>query len=146
VFTQYALQKEDWPYIADMLGMVLPNDLKGLIAFKNEDTTPTVAAVVVLSNWTANTVDVSWVINDPLILRHGFFEAGYEFVFEECDIEHIIGRIAGKNTKSLKLAHHMGMKELAVIPNGYGTDNDLHILSMCKDDFYKGRWFKERAA
>jgi len=72
------------------------------------------------------------------VLRHGFAEEAFNFVFsEESGREVIVGVTPADNAKALKFIRNIGFEDQGVIPDGFKVGVDLIITTMRKE---KCRW------
>jgi ribosomal protein S18 acetylase RimI-like enzyme len=68
-----------------------------------------------------------------MVLRHGFQEEVFRFVFGS-GRKVIIGRTPSDNEKALKFNRHMGFEEIARIPDAYEEGIDCVITQLRKDN------------
>ena len=69
-----------------------------------------------------------------MALRHGLLEEIARHVYLDCGRERIFGLVPSNNNKALKLNKHIGMSEVARIPNGVMTGVDYVIMCLEKAD------------
>ncbi len=127
----FALKERDWPYIEAKLGLKMPSDMRGFIAFDDNNIC---AAVIVFYGLTPNSCNAHWIINKPMVLRHGLFEMIADYIFNQAGKRFMLGRIESNNVKSLKLAKHLNFKEVARLPDGYKDGVDFVFICLDRDD------------
>ena len=69
-------------------------------------------------------------------LSRSFIKAILNYPFEVLKVNCIIVQVSSKNVKSLKLANHLGFKQIGCIPSAM-TDGDMVILSLVKQQCNK---------
>ncbi len=117
-------------YFRSKLHISFGDDLKGLVAYKDNE----IAAVVGLHDWTDTACFAHWVIDKPLVLRHGFFEAVADYVFRQTGRDKIFGKITTQNVRSLRLAKHIGFTELCRMKDGYRKGVDMVLVELTKEN------------
>jgi RimJ/RimL family protein N-acetyltransferase len=105
-------------------------DTEGLVAYDDEK----IVACAVFDSFTVDACNVHWCIANPFVLRHGFITAICDYAFHERGRERIFGLVPSDNPKALKLDTHIGMHEVARIPDAYAKGIDYIILRMDKSD------------
>lgn len=126
------LPKEDGiSYFKRKLHTSIGDDLKGLIAFRGDTK---LAAVVGLHDWTDTACWGHWIIEDPFVLRHGFFEAVCDYVFVQLARQKMFGKITAQNVRSLRLAEKVGFTEVARLKDGFKEGVDFIIVELTKDN------------
>jgi len=127
----------DWDIIRSELGCKLTEDTKGIVVAKDDE----MVGAVIFQMWSFTAVQCHWWLNDPMILRHGFLEEVYRYIFIECGLDMLIGLVAADNKAALKLDKHIGFKEVFRVPNGWKKDIDQVVLIGTREDF--ARWAPE---
>jgi hypothetical protein len=132
---------EDWAWIKQRADPIWTEGTKGLVA---EDLdTGEIVAMAALDNWTGNSVQIHWAIDNPLVLRHGFIEEIFYYLFTTCDKKILLATIPSNNVKSLKLSTHIGLDTVHTIKDGFEEGVDYILMEMRKENC---KWLKERAA
>ena len=108
-------------------------DTKGITALDPEP-----VGVCLLDSWTKNSVQIHIWIDNPFVLKHGFAEEVFGFVFGS-GRKMVIGSTPSDNKKALKFIKHIGLKEVYRIPDAFNDGVDAVITMMKKDDC---RWIK----
>ena len=109
----------DWAWINDRLPILEVEDTKGIIAVDAERKQQVGAAI--FDNWTANSVQVHFLITSPIVLRHRFLGVVYEHLFNFHGLKYLYGMVPGDNAKALKLNKHMGWTEKARLPEAFAN-------------------------
>ncbi len=107
-------------------------DTTGIVCVDLDTGAP--AALCVMDNWTHTSVQVHWVIIDPMALRHGFLEECFDYVFNQAERDLMIGLVPSDNAKSLKLAKHADFTELYRVQDAIKFGVDTVIIALRKRD------------
>ena len=108
----------------------LVHDTTGVTAIDDQGR---VAAIAVMDTWSVNACYIHVTIFNPMVLRHGFQEEVFSFVFQS-GRKVIIGRTPSDNEKALKFNRHMGFEEIARIPDAYEEGIDCVITQLRKEN------------
>lgn len=122
----------DWPWIKSELQIMQHEDTKGITAVDGDSFD--ILGCVVLDSWTPKTVTAHIVIKKPMVLRHGFLEEAFNFVFNIADREVMIGTVLSNNEKALKFDKKMGFEEKYRIKDGWDKGVDLILIEMRKEN------------
>ena len=118
----------------DCMGEARPNiceDTKGITALDGDNVPQ---AVCVFDSWSHNSCIIHIWINNPFVLKHGFAEEVFNFVFsEESGRTKIIGITPSDNLKALRFIKHIGFKEIFRISDGCEVGVDFVVTEMNKD-------------
>ena len=117
-------------WIKNTIQCVFCDDTNGIVALR--DGKPVAACIC--DNWTDTSVNVHFVIEDKMVLRHGLFEEFAYWVYITCGRDLMIGNVAADNVKALKLDKHIGFQELARIPDAYKQGVDVVLLTLHRKD------------
>jgi RimJ/RimL family protein N-acetyltransferase len=136
IFT--ALQPNMWSTIPDNARPRKCEDTKGIVAIDAGK----IVAIAVFDSWTANSCMIHIWIENPLVLKHGFAEEVFEYIFgEESGREVVIGCTPANNEKALKFIKHIGFEEIGRIPDGFERGVDFVLTTMRKESC---KWLKPR--
>lgn len=130
------------PRHLNCMGKARPNiceDTRGITAL-DENGTP--QAVCVFDSWSYNSCNIHIWINTPFVLKHGFAEEVFNFVFsEKSGRTKIIGVTPADNLKAVKFIKNIGFKEIYRILDGQKVGVDYVITEMNKDEcrYYNGK-------
>lgn len=119
-----------WPWVHAMTGAVASQQLRGIVAVRGEE--PIAAAV--FDGWSFNACQAHIVVDDPMVLRHGFLEEIFHYVFNTCDKGVLIGVTPGDNDKALKFNKHVGLRELYRVEDGYKVGIDYVVQELRKEN------------
>lgn len=120
----------DWDWINQQVGILQVEDTCGITAVDME-TNETVGCCV-MDNWTANSVQAHFMISSPLVLRHGFLEECFDFMFNHKGVKFIYGMVPADNDKALKLNKHMGFTERLRLPEAFADGVDYVVMELEK--------------
>ena len=90
-------------------------------------------AGAVCDNRIKNSAAVHIVIEDPIVLKHGFFEAMFNMAFGH-EREYVFANVASDNLKVQKLAKHVGFKEMIRLPDALEKGRDMVVLRLERGD------------
>ena len=130
------------PNHLDYMEQARPNiceDTRGITAL-DENGDP--QAVCVFDSWSYNSCIIHIWIKNPFVLKHGFAEEVFNFVFsEESGRSKIIGITPADNLKAVKFIKNIGFKEIYRISDGYKVGVDYVVTEMNKDNcrYYNGQ-------
>ncbi len=123
----------DWGYVQTHVpGLLRVDDTTGIVGI-DLDVNET-CAIVILDTWTRTSVQAHWIVTRPLILRHGFLEEGFDYVFNHADREIMIGLVPSDNKPALRMVKHLGFTEIARVKDGYDFGVDTVINELRKGD------------
>ena len=126
----------DWAWVNSHVGILQSEDTTGIMAV-DENTGDTVGACI-FDNWTANSVQTHFVLANPLVLKHGFHDTCYEFVFGVMNRKYMYGLVPGDNEKAIKLNKHMGWTVKTVLPEAYADGVDYLLFELKRETWKEG--------
>lgn len=129
VFKSLSCQ-EEWDVLTSHVPMIRTEDTNALIAY---DGTKMVGAVV-MDNWLYNSVQVSIIIANPIVLRHKLLEKCFSYIYTTRLREYIYVSVAETNEKSMKLAKHLGFTEKTRLVGAFKKGVDYVIMELKKED------------
>lgn len=137
------LGANEWKWVQSRTHLIACEDSQGLVAYDND----IIQAIAVFDSFTVDACSVHFAIDNPLVIKHGFLTEIARHLFIQCGRKRIFGLVPSTNDKALKLDKHIGMEEVARIPNAVKEGVDYVVLSMAKEQC---RWLpqevKEEAA
>jgi hypothetical protein len=136
------LRSSDWEWIKARAAPILCEDTDGVVALRGSD----LIAAAVFDSWSETSCLAHIVIEDPFVLRHGFLETGFRFVFEFKKRILMTGLTPADNPEALRLNKKMGFREVYRIPEGCKKGVDYVLQELRRDEC---RWLHrklERAA
>ena len=126
------MTNEHWESLPDEARPRRCEDTKGITAIGSDGKTQ---AVCVFDSWTENSCQIHIHIANPFVLKHGFAEEVFNYVFsEESGREVVIGVTPENNRQALKFIKHIGFSEVARIPDGHERGVDYVVTTMRKED------------
>ncbi len=127
---------EEWDWFHARTNTILCGDMCGIVARKQGR----IVAMAVFDSFTEVACNVHMAIDDPFVLRHGFLEGMGNYLFNVRNRQRLYGLVPSNNDRALKLNKHIGLTELAVIPNAVAEGVDYIVMTMEKADC---RWIPE---
>lgn len=140
--TLRALRSDDWPWVKAEASPVLCQDTDGIVAVRGDQ----LLAAAIFDSFSANSCLAHIVVKDPMVLRHGFLETGFRFVFEFKNRGLMTGLTPADNEAALRFNKKIGFREVYRIPEGYRVGIDYVLQEMRKDECRWLRPIKQRAA
>ena len=131
MFTFSALKPDHWPSIPDEGRPVVSENLTGIVA---HDEAGELVAACCFDNWSFNSCQIHIYINNPFVLKHGFAREVFNYAFNTCGKNIVIGVTSADNAKALKFIDHIGLKEIFRIPDGYKEGVDFVLTRITKDE------------
>jgi RimJ/RimL family protein N-acetyltransferase len=132
-----ALGEPDWLLIPDSARPRWCADTKGIAAQNDKGE---LLAVCVLDTWTANSCMIHIWIDNPIVLKHGFSQTIFDYVFNTCNRNVIIGVTPSDNPLALRFIRHIGFVDTGVIPDGHERGVDFIITTLRKENC---RWIPQ---
>jgi hypothetical protein len=133
---------EEWNWATKRCFCMRMTDTQGVVVYDNAGH---IKAAAVFDSFTVDACCFHMAIDNPLVIRDGFFNQIAEYLFITCNRDRVFCHIAGDNKKALRLARKAGFTQSAVVSDGRAKGVDLIIFRMDRDD---NRWLdqKEEAA
>lgn len=122
----------DWGWCNEQVGILQVEDVSGIMAI-DTDTGERVGACI-LDNWTHNSVQSHFMITTPLVLRHGFLQECFNYVFNHADKKVMYGMVPGDNAKALAFNKHMGFAEVLRLPEAFKDGVDYVVVQLKRED------------
>lgn len=98
-------------------------------------------AVVGFDNYTGTSMEMHVASKGDYWMTKGLLRAAFDYPFNVCGCNVVIGVVPSSNTAALSLNEHLGFKTQTII-EGAHPDGDLHIMVMKKADC---RWLQKRS-
>lgn len=122
----------DWGWVHDHIGLVRTEDTRAILA-RDVDTHERHGAVI-MQNWSRTSCRAHMIIVNPMVLRHGFLEEAFAYIFTYLDRVKVFGHVRSDNMKALKLNKHIGFTEVARLTDAYEPFVDDVIVELHRDD------------
>ena len=119
----------EWCWFKQRTHIKATEDSQGLVVYRDDE----IQAMAVFDSFSPSSVNVHWAIDNPMVLKHGFFEEICRHAFVAHGKQRIFGLIPSDNVKSLHLSEHIGMVEVARVPDAMGMGVDYVIMCMKRE-------------
>ena len=106
-------------------------DTKGVMAVDGEGIPQ---AICVLDSWSPNSVQIHIWIENAFVLKHGFAEEVFNYVFNTAGRNMIIGVTPSNNPQALKFIKHIGFQEIFRIKDGHAVGVDFVVTEIRKEN------------
>jgi len=126
------LGPQDWEWVVSIAPILKCDNTSGIIAIDVKADKPVAACV--FDNWTPNSVQAHFVVENKMALKHGFLEECCDFVFNVAGRKAVYGFIMGDNDKAIKLNKHIGFTEKMRLEDAWGDGIDYVIMEMKKEN------------
>ncbi len=122
------LSEELYSHIPEEFRPRLCVDSRGVMATDEEGV---LQAAMIADSWSLNSCQIHIYIANPFVLKNGFAEEVFGFIFgDESGREIIIGVTPAGNHKALKFIEHMGFVEAYRIKDGFKKGED-YVMTLC---------------
>ena len=127
-----ALVPDDIPLVQEHFPGIMPvPDMQGIVA---ENECGHFQGCAIFGHWSPSSVQAHVIVENPMLLRHGFLEEAARYVFITCDRGVIIGLVPSNNEKALKLDAHIGFKEVGRVRDGHDFGVDTVIMELRREN------------
>lgn len=132
-------------FFKDRLGLAVGEKFKGILWIPIEHLGKVrdmdhVAVAVGFDGWVGRTCCMHTVIQMPEKLNREMIRESFDYIFNTCQMQCVLGLVDSTNTSAVKFDTRLGFKEVHRISQG-GIDGDLIVFSMTRADC---RWLKEK--
>ena len=118
----------DWGWVNTQVPIQRVEDTGGIVAV-DLDINETVGACI-MDNWTNNSVQCHFMISHPMLLKHGFLQLCFDYMFNECGVKYVYGLVPSNNEKALKLNKHMGFTVKTVMEEAFEDGVDYILMEL----------------
>ena len=130
-------------FFNDRLGLNPSDDLRGVLHVPERFMGDTmqmdhVAIAVGYNGFIGRTCCMHVVIQQPEVMSPRIVREAFEFPFQVCNCEAVLGMVDSTNQAALDFDRRLGFTELTRIPNG-GLEGDLVIFRMLRGEC---RWLR----
>ena len=122
----------DWGWINQQVGIVRAGDTTGIMAI-DLDKNETIGAAI-MDNWTGNSVQCHFMLTNPMVLRHGFLQCCFDFMFNSAGVARVYGLVPGSNEKAIKFNKHIGFTVKTRLEEAYEVGVDYLLVEMKKEN------------
>ena len=122
---------DEWAWFTSRTNTIACADSQGIIVEREG----VIQAAAVFDSFTRTACNVHFAIDNPMVIRHGFIHEITRHAFFALNRVRIFGLVCSTNSKSLRLVRHIGMTEVARVPNAIdeGIDYIVHELTMAHE-------------
>lgn len=136
MFHMEPVSANNWGWIHEKIQPHWVEDTTGLVM--TDESKPVAACV--MDSWTDNGCTLHIVIENPMVLRRGFLEEIFWYVFEERGLKMVWGFTPGDKKAALNFNDRVGMKEMFVMEDAQADGVDLVVTRMLRSEC---RWIGE---
>lgn len=122
--------EEEWNWLHARAECVRCADTVGLCCYRDGQ----LVGAVALDTWSHNSCVIHIAFEDFMSFRHGWPEAVFGYVFNQCDKGVIVGSTPACNEKALRFNKHIGFVELFRIKDGFEEGIDTVIQEYRKEN------------
>lgn len=122
--------KAEWDWIAARAECVYCADSKGMVAYKDGK----LVGAVAFDHWSHNSCHIHIAVEDMLIFKHGWPEAVFGYIFNQCDKGIIMGITPACNERALKFILHIGFVEVYRLKDGFEVGIDFVCTEYRKEN------------
>lgn len=122
--------REEWAWLSAKAQCCYCEDTKGIVAYREGE----VVAAVALDSWSHNSVSIHIAITAPLVLKNGFAEEVFNYIFNTTGRRVVIGITPADNLAALKFNRHIGLVEVYRIKDGYAQGVDYVVQEIRKEN------------
>ena len=126
-----AITPRDLGYMPQNARPIMCADTKGIMAVDEEGIPQ---AICVLDSWSFNSCQIHIWIENAFVLKHGFAEEVFNYIFNTCGRNVVIGVTPDNNVKALKFIKHIGLEEVCRIKDGYAEGVDYIITEIRREN------------
>lgn len=130
-FNFVAFGKEHAEWFRAQQVAVLTEDTKGIVALKNGEP----VAAVILNKWSPTSCEGHMVIKNSFVIKYGFLDEVYNYVFNTCGREKMYAWTHSVNWKIRKLLTHLGWKDVFTLKDRIAKGVDGILMEYSKDDW-----------
>lgn len=124
--------EDEWKWFCERNPLTLVPDMTSILAY-NPDTKETLACCV-MDTWTETSCQVHFAIDNPFVIRHGFFEEVSKFVFDTAGRIAMYGLVPANNKKALSVDKKIGFREITRLKDAFKRGVDYVILELRRED------------
>lgn len=110
------------------------NPVSDVVLSRNRTSDWSVMGGVIFTAYTGTTVTIHCASFTRNWINRLFIWACTDYIFRQLDVKQVIAPIASDNTRSLRVAAHLGFRLVSVIPDYYAVGVAQHILRLRRED------------
>jgi hypothetical protein len=131
VYTPFNFRR-DWKWVNDQIPILYCEDTAGIMAMDADQRVPVGACL--MDNWTNNSVQCHFMLTTPMLLKHGFLEECFGFIFKNQNVNFVYGLVPANNDKAVKLNTHMGFTVKTRLEEAYDVGTDYLLMQLKRED------------
>lgn len=131
-------RKEYWEWISTRAQVLWTEGTQGFVAV---DEHGEIHAGVLFDEWTHTACRGHIAIENPFVLRHGFLESAFQYVFDFCKRKMMLGVTPSDNAEALRFNRKCGWREIYRIKDGFNEGVDLVVQQMNREEC---RWLRRQ--
>ena len=93
-----------------------------------------IVCAVAFDHWSHNSVHIHTAFEDLLCFKHGWPEAVFGYIFNDCDKGVIMGVTPANNLKAVRFNKHIGFVELFRVKDGFEVGIDFVVTEYRKEN------------
>ncbi len=122
--------EDEWNWVAARAECVRSADSKGMVAYRNGE----IVCAVAFDHWSHNSVHIHTAFEDLMCFKHGWPEAVFGWIFNDCDKGIIMGITPACNEKALRFNKHIGFEEIFRVKDGFEVGIDFVVTEYRKEN------------
>ena len=131
--SHYRFEKDThWDWYRARVPTFWSEDMGGFVCV--DDDTGQILAAVVYYNWTQNICEMAVAIDNPMVIRHHFFERAFGFPFELNHRKSVLAMVNSLNKKAINLVLKLGFECIHSLEEGYGKDQDMLTFQLKREN------------
>lgn len=123
--------EDEWDWVTSRVPLLMVSDMTSILAY--DKVSGERLACCVMDTWTPTSCQIHFTIENPMVLRHGFFQEISKFVFDVAGRIIMYGLVPSDNAKALKLDKKIGFKEITRLKDAYAKGVDYILLELRKE-------------
>lgn len=120
----------EWEWFKRRTSVLLCEDTVGITAYSDKG----VEAICVFDSFSATACNVHFAIENPLVIRAGFFREIADFAYTARGRTRMFGLVPDNNERALRLDKKIGFTEIARIPHAISEDVGYVVMELHRDD------------
>ena len=122
--------EEEWDWVSQRAECVRCEDSRGMVAYRDGK----IVCAVAFDHWSHNSVHIHTAFEDLLCFKHGWPEAVFGYIFNDCDKGVIMGVTPANNLKAVRFNKHIGFVELFRVKDGFEVGIDFVVTEYRKEN------------
>jgi hypothetical protein len=127
------LKPADWDRVHELTQAAQVEDTSGIVCYDDEKPEH-IKAVAVFDNWTFTSVQIHVAVVDKWVMRQGFVEEVFNFLFNTAGRKMVFGLTPSNNEVALKFNEHIGFETVMVMEDAYDVGIDYIVTRLLKSN------------